>query len=240
MRFQPIIFVFLTIVALPALSQSNTVVERSFACSLINGFTISDAVAVMRAFEWDDDTAPGAVFVREAVYGSTEFREDWDFVVNLYYPSMVDLIEKRLAFRARTGGSEGYNLQDVARCSNAPRLNTVDFVEGQGGGGDVPDFTSVISTTCERNGAPMPGVMAAAQNIANLMGSGLRNVQIINRQFGGPTQTIASRVGYRMVFNSTDDFAMAMDALRSNQPEQTPNCNVPSGWAGYRIYSRNN
>ena len=56
----------------------------------------------MRAFEWDEDFAPGFVAVREAAYGSTSFREDWDFVVNLYYPSIADLTEKRLAFRART------------------------------------------------------------------------------------------------------------------------------------------
>jgi len=94
MRFKSIVFVLLTLTSLSAFSQSNTVVERMFACSLVNGFTINDAVSVMRAFEWDEDFAPGAVMVREAVYGSTSFLEDWDFVVNLYYPSMEDLIEK--------------------------------------------------------------------------------------------------------------------------------------------------
>ena len=52
------------------------------------------SVCVMRAFEWDEDFAPGFVAVREAAYGSTSFREDWDFVVNLYYPSMADLDRK--------------------------------------------------------------------------------------------------------------------------------------------------
>ena len=240
MRFKSIVFVLLTLTSLPAFSQSSTVVERTFACSLINGFTINDAVSVMRAFEWDEDFAPGGVMVREAVYGSDSFLEDWDFVVNLYYPSMEDLIEKRLAFRSRTGGSEGYDLRDVARCSNGVRLNSVDFVPGQGSGGDISDFTSSLSINCERNGAPLSGMRTAAENIANLMGPGLRTVQIIDRQFGGPSQPIASRIAYRLIFNSAEDFATTFDSLRSNAPEQTPNCNTPSGWGTYPIYVSNN
>jgi hypothetical protein len=242
MKINSIIFAFLAITALPAFSQSTTVVERTFACSLIGGYTIQDAVSVMRAFEWDEDFAPGAVLVREAAYGSTSFREDWDFVVNLYYPSMADLTEKRLAFRARTGGSEGYDLTDVARCSNAPRLNSVDFVPGQANGDDPAETTVQISTICDRNGAPLSGVVSAAENIANLMGPNLRGVQIVNRQFGGPTQTMGSQVGYRLTFNTPDGFATAMDTLRTNQPEQAGgvSCNVPSAWLIHRVYSSNN
>ena len=240
MKFKAIILTFLAIAASPVFSQSGTVVERAFACSLINGYSIEDAASVMREFEWDEDFAPGFVLLREAAYASDEFRENWDFVVSLYYPSMEDLVEKRLAFRARTGGSEGYSLRDVARCDNSVRLNSVDFVPGPSAGGDVPDTSAIVSISCERNGAPMSAAMAAAQNIAGIMGPNLRNLQVINRQFGGPSQGIASRVGYRMVFNSPENFATAMDALRSNQPEQAPACNVPSAWLGHAIYQRDN
>jgi len=240
MKFKAIIFTFLALITMPVFSQDGTIVERTFACSLINGYTIEDAATVMRDFEWNEDFAPGFVLLREAVYTSDEFRKDWDFVVNLYYPSMEDLIEKRLAFRARTGGTEGYSLRDVAKCDNAVRLNNVDFVPGPSAGEDAPDFSSIVSISCERNGAPMSDVLANAQNIAGIMGPNLRNVQIVDRLFGGPTQGLASRVGFRMAFNSPEGFATAMDALRSNQPEQAPACNVPSAWAGHTIYRRDN
>jgi hypothetical protein len=88
MKLKTIIFTFLAIAASPVFSQSGTIVERAFACSLINGYSIEDAASVMRDFEWNEDFAPGFVLLREAVYASDEFRENWDFVVNLYYPSL--------------------------------------------------------------------------------------------------------------------------------------------------------
>lgn len=238
MRSNTIMFTFLAVLASPAFSQSGTVVERTFACSLINGYTIQDAVEVMRSFEWDEDFAPRFVALREAAYGSDEFRENWDFVVSLYYTSMVELSEKRLAFRSRNGGSEGYSLRDVAQCDNAPRINSVDFFPGQGSGGDAPDFTAVMTTSCERN-LEVP-FSTVASSVTNLMGSSLRGLQIINRQFGGPTQAMGSRFGIRAVFNSAEGFSESMDALRSNQPQQIPPCNIPSAWLQYRIYDRGN
>ena len=238
MKIRLMIFAILATKALPAFSQSGTAVERAFACSLINGYTIQDAVDVMRSFEWSEDFAPRFVALREAAYGSDEFRDNWDFVVSLYYTSMVELSEKRLAFRSRDGGSEGYNLRDVAQCDNAPRINSVDFFPGQGSGGDAPEFTAVMTTSCERN-LEVP-LSTVASTVTNLMGSNLRGVQIINRQFGGPTQAMGSRFGIRAVFNSPGGFSESMDALRSNQPQQIPPCNVPSAWLQYRIYDRGN
>ena len=69
-----------------------------------------------------------------------------------------------------------------------------------------------ISTICDRNGTPLSGIVFAAENIANLMGPNLRNVQIVNRQFGGPAQAMGSQLGYRLNrFNTPDGFATAFD-----------------------------
>ena len=110
MKIRLMIFAILVIKTLPAFSQSGTAVERAFACSLINGYTIQDAVDVMRSFEWSEDFAPRFVALREAAYGSDEFRDNWDFVVSLYYTSMVELSEKRLALDL------GMEVQKVTIC----------------------------------------------------------------------------------------------------------------------------
>ena len=238
MKFKTIVFTFLAVLASPAFTQTGTVVERAFACSVINGYTINDVASVMRAYEWDEDFAPRVVVLREVAYGTDEFREDWDFVVSLYYTSMVELTEKRLAFRARTGGSDGYDLSDVARCSNSPRINSIDFVPGPGNGGDAPELTAAMTTSCEYSPAVTP--LALGETAAGLFGPNLRNVQIVNRQYGGPSQAMGARFGLRATFNSPEGMSEAMDALRVNQPEQVPPCNIPSIWLQHRIYARGN
>ena len=123
-----------------------------------------------------------------------------------------------------------------------PALEIYVFIKVGNVFGAVSTILLIISTICDRNGTPLSGVVSAAENIANLMGPNLRNVQIVNRQFGGPTQTMGSQVGYRLTFNTPDGFATAMDTLRTNQPEQAGglSCNVPSAWLIHRVYSRNN
>ena len=236
MKINLLALVILTMFPLLAFSQSGTNVERAYACSLNDGFSISDAVSIMRSFNWDEDAAPRYVALNEGVYVSDTFRENWDFYLGFYYTSMSDLAEKRLAFRARNGSSEGFILRDVASCSSAPRLNGVDFVQGPAGGGDAPAFTAMISTNCDVN-PEVPPTMAA-QNIAAIMGENLRNMQIITRQFGGPSEMMGAPVGFRAVFDSPDGFSEAMDSLRLNPPGAAPACRTPGAWLRYKIFDR--
>ena len=95
-----------------------------------------------------------------------------------------------------------------------------------------------MTTSCENNPALTP--IALGQTAASLFGPELRNVQIVNRQFGGPTQAMGARFGMRVIFNSPRGLSEAMDALRANQPEQVPPCNIPSLWLMHKIYDRGN
>ena len=104
MRSNLIVLPFLAFFSIPLFAQSDNIVERVFACDINAGYTISDAVDLMRGYEWEDEYAPGAVFLREAIAVPGDFMFNYDFTVSLFYPSYADMVEKRVAFRNRSGG----------------------------------------------------------------------------------------------------------------------------------------
>ncbi len=227
----------------PLFAQSNNVVERGFACNIKDGFTINDVVGVMKGFDWSEDVSPGVAILREPLAVSGDFQNDWDFVVAFYYPSYADMVEKRTAFRSRTGGTEGYRLRDVADCGDRIRINNVWFAL-ESSGGPIPEVAPSMALNCELNGLSLSQAISNAGNIRNFLGPEVRQAFVINRMFGGPSMPQNSQVGYRAIFNSSDGFAEAVDRITDNiqppNPDNPQTCNVGSLWADHLIFARDN
>lgn len=233
---------FLAIFSTPLYAQSNNIVERGIACSVKDGYTINDVVSLMKGFEWPDETAPGVVMLREAVAAPGDFQFDWDFVMNFYYPSWIDMAEKRSAFRNRTGGSDGIRLRDVAVCGERVRMSNVWL--GLEDADPLPDVAPSITLNCQLNGLGVSDAIANAGNVRNLLGPDVRQSYVISRAFGGPSMVQNSQVSYRASFNSSEGFAETMDRMSDNPPRVNPDnpqeCNVGGLWIDYLIYARNN
>ncbi len=231
--------------AMPGFSQTDNIVERSFACSINAGYTINDVVSVMRGFEWEDEYAPGAVFLREAIAVPGDFMLDYDFAVSLFYPSYADMVEKRIAFRNRPGGGSGMRLSDVATCGERIRINNVRF-SIRNSDDTPPDVSASMSGTCHMNGTTIPEALAQTAEIFGQgpMASNIRSVSVSARAFGGPTLQSNSQLSYRVSFNSSSDFGEGMDAGQATPPTPNPDsiveCNVPGMWAQYLIHWSNN
>ena len=61
MKFKLITFTFLAFSISPLFAQTNNIVERGFACSINDGYSMRDVVDVARNFEWSEDAAPAVV-----------------------------------------------------------------------------------------------------------------------------------------------------------------------------------
>ena len=55
MKFKLLTLAFLGVLATPVFSQTNNIVERSFACSINDGYTMRDVVDVARNFAWPEE-----------------------------------------------------------------------------------------------------------------------------------------------------------------------------------------
>ena len=224
-------------------AQSNKIVERGFACNIRDGYTINDVVGVMKGFDWSDDTAPGVVIVREPIAVSGSFQQDWDFVVNLYYPSYADMVEKRTAFRSRSGGTEGWQLRDVATCGDRIRISNV-WLSLENDGDPIPEIAPSMHLNCQLNGLSLSDAISNAGNIRNFLGSDVRQAVVVSRMFGGPTIPQNSQVDYRAIFNSSDGFAEAVDRVTDNiqvpNPDNPQTCNVGSFWVDHLVFQGNN
>ena len=225
-------------------AQSNKFVERGFACDIKDGYTLNDVVNVMKSFDWSEDTAPGVAIVREPIAVSGSFQLDWDFVVNLYYASYADMVEKRTAFRARSGGAEGSQLRDVAICGDRIRINNV-WLGLENNEDPIPEVAPSMALTCQLNGLSLSDAIGNTGNIRNFLGSDVRQAFVVSRMFGGPAIPQNSQVNYRALFNSSDGFAEAVDRFTDNMqvpnnPNSPQTCDVGSLWADHLVYARDN
>ena len=141
MKFKLITFTFLAFSISPLFAQTNNIVERGFACSINDGYSMRDVVEVARNFEWSEDAAPAVVIFRSAVAVAGEFQNSWDFVFASYYTSYADMVEKRGVFLNRSGGRTGVGLSDVATCGDRVRISNMQF-SSQSEGGPPAVFTS--------------------------------------------------------------------------------------------------
>lgn len=241
MRNNLIVLPFLAFFSSPLFAQSDNIVERVFACDINAGYTINDAVDLMRGYEWEDEYAPGAVFLREAIAVPGDFMFNYDFTISLFYPSYADMVEKRVAFRNRSGGENGMRLRDIADCGERIRINNVRF-SIRNDDGIPPDVSVSMAGSCQLNGSTISDALTGTAAIFSQgpMAPNVRSVAVTSRAFGGPTLEANSELGFRVSFNSTTDFGEAMDASQAIPPTPNPDipvsCNVPGMWAQYLIH----
>ena len=220
-------------------AQTNVIANRVRACNVNPGYSMADVVETARNFPWSEDTAPLVVLFREAVSASGAGGSfPYDFVLDTYYPSYADMVEKRVAFRNRPGGRTGRGLSDVATCTR-PRINSVRFAVPPTG--PIPEVTAAASTSCELNGATIADAMTRATTFGQNLGAA---AAVVTRFFGGPREPNGSSAQMRYFFPSATDFGAAMDRLQQNTQapaqEDQISCTTGSLWVSHLIYSRNN
>ena len=238
MKFKLITFTFLAFSISPLFAQTNNIVERGFACSINDGYSMRDVVEVARNFEWSEDAAPAVVIFRSAVAVAGEFQNSWDFVFASYYTSYADMVEKRGVFLNRSGGRTGVGLSDVATCGDRVRISNMQF-SSQGEGGP-PAFSLAASWVCELNGDTFADALNMASGGEQAFGSNAR-AAVTRRAFGGPPIQNNSQVEIRMTFPSAADFGVGFDAIQQGTPPANAiTCSGGSMWAQYLIHSRNN
>ena len=218
-------------------AQTN-IVERGFACSINEGYSMRDVVEVARNFEWPEDSAPGVVIFRSAVAVAGEFLNNWDIVFASYYPSYADMVEKRGVFLNRSGGRTGVGLSDVATCGDRIRISNMLFSSQSEDGS--PEFSLADSWVCELNGDTFADALNMASGGEQAFGSNAR-AAVTRRAFGGPPIQNNSQVEIRMTFPSAADFGAGFDAIQQGTPPANAiTCSGGSMWAQYLIHSRNN
>ena len=223
-------------------AQTNVGVRRGIACTIDPGSTIADVVETARNFAWSEETAPGLVVIRNRVAGNGT--SQFDFIINSFYPSYADMMEKRSAFlRSQAGRNGRRGLAGVATCNDNVVIRNVTFaVPSPGGPASSQPVRPVVTTGCELNGATVADAVSMASGIAETVGAG---AFVSSGGFGtpGPRRPINARAGMTFFFPSFADFGAGVD--RYNQtaaanPGTQISCGVPSLWASYRIHSRNN
>tara|TARA_B100000745_G_scaffold177462_1_gene116244 strand:+ start:1153 stop:1869 length:717 start_codon:yes stop_codon:yes gene_type:complete len=238
MKFKLITFTFLAFSISPLFAQTNNIVERGFACSINDGYSMRDVVEVARNFEWSEDAAPAVVIFRSAVAVAGEFQNSWDFVFASYYTSYADMVEKRGVFLNRSGGRTGVGLSDVATCGDRVRISNMQFSSQSEGG--PPAFSLAASWVCELNGDTFADALNMASGGEQAFGSNAR-AAVTRRAFGGPPIQNNSQVEIRMTFPSAADFGVGFDAIQQGTPPANAiTCSGGSMWAQYLIHSRNN
>ena len=238
MKFKLIILTFLGVLTTPVFGQTNNIVERSFACSINDGYTMRDVVEVARSFGWSEDASPSVVIFRSAVAVAGEFQNNWDFVFASYYPSYADMVEKRGVFLNRPGGRTGFSLSDVATCGDRIRISNMQFASDRDGG--PAEFSLAATYECELNGTTFDDALGRARVGEAAYGPNAR-ASVTSRAFGGPAIQSNSQVGIRVSFPSAADFGTGLDARQQNTlPENAMTCGRASMWAQYLIHARNN
>ncbi|MEE2790460.1 MAG: hypothetical protein VX453_02385 [Acidobacteriota bacterium] len=224
-----------------ASAQTNVLANRTTACTINPGYSMADVVATARNFEWSEDTSPGVVLMRGKVAAANN--PQFDFLIDAYYPSYADMVEKRGAFLQRQAGRNGRRgLGGVATCNDNVRISSVrPAAAPPGGPGAIPPLTAVVSFGCELNGAAVTDAVALANTFGQSVGAG---AAVVSRNFGGPSVPFNSRVGMRLFFSSFPDFGASFDRLQQNtqtpNPENPISCNTGSLWASYLIHQRDN
>ena len=239
MKIRLITFAFLAFSASPLFAQTNNIVERSFACSINDGYTMRDVVEVARNFGWSEDSSPSVVIFRSAVAVAGEFQNNWDFVFASYYPSYADMVEKRGVFLNRPGGRTGFSLSDVATCGDRIRISNMQFASE--GDGNPAEFSLAAQYVCELNGTTMDDALGNARAGEDAFGPNAR-ASVTRRAFGGPAiQAGNPQVVIRFSYPSAADFGTGLDARQQNTlPDMAMQCSSGSMWAHYLIHSRDN
>lgn len=222
------------------LAQATPNIVRGVACSVNDGYSMTDIVEFARAIDWNEDMAPSGLFFREAVAVSGEFQMNWDFVISSFYADYADMVAKRGALRNRPGGrTGGVTLSDMMTCGPRARISRVNLAN-EGEIFDNTESTLMGQTQCQLNGASLDDAIARAA----AQGSALNAYSAVDvRSFGGPSIQQNSQVGMRFVFSDAESFGLSLDSVFENGGIEMPNdgitCNNGSLWLSHRIYVAN-
>ena len=220
-------------------AQSNVFAGQTRACTINSGYTIADVVATARNFAWSDDIAPRVVVFRAkgAVAGNPQF----DFLIDSYYDSYADMVERVGAQLQRQAGRNGRRgLDGVATCNDNFRISSVRFATPSTGA-TIPPLTAQATAFCDLNGATVADAVSMAGALGQNLGVG---AAVANRSFGGPRTPINGAVQMRLYFPSFPEFGAAWDRLNQTTPTPNPenpiSCNSPSLWVAHLIHQRSN
>ena len=221
-------------------AQTAPTIVRGVACSVNDGYSMSDVVEFARTIDWNEDTAPSGLFFREAVAVSGEFQMNWDFVISAFYADYADMVAKRSAFRNRPGGRVGgATLSDMMTCGARVRISRAN-VANEGEIFDDTETTPMGQTACDLNGATVGDAIARAA----AQGRALNAYSAVDvRSFGGPTIQQNSQVSMRFVFPNSESFGESLDSAFENggfdQLDDGITCDSGSLWLSHRIYAAN-
>lgn len=220
-------------------AQTTVGANSTRACTLLPGYTIADVVETARNFEWAEDTAPGLVSISNKVAAAGNF--DFDFLVNFYWPSYADMVEKQSRWiQSQAGAYPSPAFEGMATCNDNFRMSSIHRATDAPPSSSIAPLTAMITTFCELNGASVDDAMARAKRLGDNFGA---LALVTRRNFGGPRVPFNSTVGMRFVFPSWDDFGDGMDTINQNPlsaAQGSMSCMTASLWATHRIHSRNN
>ena len=113
-------------------AQEPPGVVRTWLCSVAPGHSMDEVVAIARDVDWDGDSAPAAMFFREAVAVSGDFQRNWDFVWADFYADWGAYVQSRSAARDRPSGrTASLGLFDMISCDERRNVSNV-FQANQG------------------------------------------------------------------------------------------------------------
>tara|TARA_B100001250_G_scaffold413931_1_gene449828 strand:- start:1744 stop:2472 length:729 start_codon:yes stop_codon:yes gene_type:complete len=232
-----LLFVF---VSTNVLAQTAPTIVRGVACSVNDGYSMTDVVEFARTIDWNEDMAPSGLFFREAVAVAGEFQMDWDFVISAFYADYADMVSKRSALRNRPGGrAGGATLSDMMTCGARVRISRVNLAN-EGEIFSDTETTPMGQTQCQLNGATVDDAIARAA----AQGQALDAYAAVDvRSFGGPIIQQNSQVSMRFVFPNAESFGDSLDTVFEDgafvQPDDGITCRNGSLWLSHRIYLAN-
>jgi len=222
-------------------AQEPPGVVRTWLCSVAPGHSMNEVVAIARDVDWDGDSAPAAMFFREAVAVSGDFQRNWDFVWADFYADWGAYVQSRSAARGRPSGrTASLGLFDMISCDERRNVSNV-FEANQGDIFSDTETTPMGGQFCDLNGATIDDAVARATQIGQTLGA---YSAVDSRVFGGQGGYEAgSRIYTRYVFANGDSFAESLDSLREAGGAATPSgsisCNTGALWLSHRIYQQN-
>ena len=222
-------------------AQEPPGVVRTWLCSVAPGHSMDEVVAIARDVDWDVDSAPAAMFFREAVAVSGDFQRNWDFVWADFYADWGAYVQSRSAARDRPSGrTASLGLFDMISCDERRNVSNV-FEANQGDIFSDTETTPMGGQFCDLNGATIDDAVARATQIGQTLGA---YSAVDSRVFGGQGGYEAgSRIYTRYVFADGDSFAESLDSLREARgvapPSGSISCNTGALWLSHRIYQQN-
>lgn len=235
-------------VALEAQELPPGVFVQTIACSLNEGSTMPAVVTWARAVP-RDETAPDAIFFREAIFNPA-FRENDDFTIASYYPSFEEMVARVGAAGARPANRTrpAVRASDLFTCN--PSTLSLSLNRTVNPDSDVFEGPATLMSTrfCQLNeGATAADAFAFAQEVAAKFRAAGDNslMQMYTRTLGPVGDTVAGRgVMITAVAATPEAFAARMDlpnngldVLEGLTPPVA--CDYPAMWRTNRVHDTN-